>query len=123
MEKKLQKNISYILQFIDSAIFIASSLSYLVNNLSEGIHRIKCKDGHNNKKCETYGIKYKYKCILEYTNFKDELTEYKCLRCNKSYQQKFDEKVKERFLNAYKYSNTLFYYENSKQKGASKNCT
>ena len=75
------------------------------------------------KKCETYGIKYKYKCILEYTNFKDELTEYKCLRCNKSYQQKFDEKVKERFLNAYKYSNTLFYYENSKQKGASKNCT
>ena len=30
----------YVLQFIDSARFIASSLSNLVNNLSEGIHRI-----------------------------------------------------------------------------------
>ena len=51
MEKKLQK--SYILQFIDSARFMASSLSSLVNNLSEGIHEIKCKFGHNDKKCET----------------------------------------------------------------------
>ena len=46
MEKKLQKNISDILQFIDSAKFMASSLSNLVNNLSEGIHRIKCKFEH-----------------------------------------------------------------------------
>ena len=29
---------------------MASSLSNLVNNLSEGIHRIKCKFGHNDKK-------------------------------------------------------------------------
>ena len=35
------KNISYMLQFIDSARFMASSLLNLVNNLSEGIHRIK----------------------------------------------------------------------------------
>ena len=42
MEKILQKNICYIVQFIDSAISMASSLSNLVNN-SEGIHRIKCK--------------------------------------------------------------------------------
>ena len=35
MEKKLQKNVSYILEFIDSARFMASSLSNLVNNLSE----------------------------------------------------------------------------------------
>ena len=58
MENKLQK--SYILQFIDSAKFIASSLSNLVNNLSEGIHKIKSKYGHNDKKCETCRIKYKY---------------------------------------------------------------
>ena len=50
MEKKLQKNISYILQFIDSARFMASSLSNLINNPSAGIHRIKCKFGHNDKK-------------------------------------------------------------------------
>ena len=43
------KTISYILQFIDSARFMASSLSNLVNNLSEGIHKIKCKFWHNYK--------------------------------------------------------------------------
>ena len=50
MEKKLQKNISYILQFIDSTRFMTSSLSNLVNNLSVGIHKIKCKHGHDDKK-------------------------------------------------------------------------
>ena len=86
MEKKLQKDISYILQFIDSARFMASSLSNLVNNFSEGVQRIKCKYRHDDKKFETCGIKYKYcKCFLEYINFEDDLIEYKCLRCNKSY--------------------------------------
>ena len=39
----ITKNISNILQFIDNAIFMASSLSNLVNNLCEGIHRNKCE--------------------------------------------------------------------------------
>ena len=30
---------------------------------------------------------------------------YKSLYCNKNYQQKFDEKLKERFFNTYKFSN------------------
>ena len=34
-EKEITKNISYILQFIDSTRFVASSLSNLINNLSE----------------------------------------------------------------------------------------
>ena len=55
MEKKLLKK-----YFTCYARFMASSLSNLVNNLSEGIHRIKCKYGHDDKKCETCGIKYKY---------------------------------------------------------------
>ena len=38
-------------------------------------------------------------------NFKDDLLEYKCLCCNKNYQHKFDEKLKERFFNTYKFSN------------------
>ena len=58
MEKKLQKNISHILQFIDNTRFMPSSLSSLVNNLSEGNHRIKCKFGHHDKRCETCGIKF-----------------------------------------------------------------
>ena len=51
--EEITKNISYILQFIDSARFMISSLSNLVNNLSEGVHRIKRKFRHNDKKCET----------------------------------------------------------------------
>ena len=85
---------------------MASSSSNLVNNLSEGIHRIKCKYGHDDKKCEPYGNECKYcDCFLEYTNFKDDLIEFKCFCCNKNYQHKFDEKLKERFSNTYKFSN------------------
>ena len=49
---------------------MASLLSNFVNNLSEGIHRIKCKYGDDDKKSETCRIKGKYYgCFLEYTNF------------------------------------------------------
>ena len=34
-------------------------------------------------------------CFLEYTNFKDDLIKYECSCCNKNYQRKFDEKLKE----------------------------
>ena len=53
---KIDKNGEDIrfLQFIYSARFMVSSLSNLVNNLSEGLHRIKCKFGHDDEKCETY---------------------------------------------------------------------
>ena len=58
------------------------------------------------KKCETCRIKYKYcNFCLEYTNFKNDLIEYKCFCCNKSYQPKFDENLKERFFNAHKFLN------------------
>ena len=51
---------------------MASSLSNLVNNVSEGIHRTKCKFGHDDKKCKTCRIKYKHgDCFLEYANLKD----------------------------------------------------
>ena len=43
--------------------------------------------------------------FLKYINFKDDLIEYKYLCCNKNYQQKFDEKLMEKFLNKYKFSN------------------
>ena len=54
---EIKKKKSYILQFIDSARFIASSLSNLVHNLSEGIKKIKCKYEHDDKKWETCSIK------------------------------------------------------------------
>ena len=76
---------------------MASSLSNLFNNLAEGINKIKCK--HDNKTCETCGIKYKdCVCFLEYTNFSDNLIEYQCLCCHKNYQKTFDENLKKDFL-------------------------
>ena len=54
---------------------MANFFSNLVDNPAEGIHKIKCKQGHDNNKCETCGIKYKdCKCCLEYTNVKDFFT-------------------------------------------------
>ena len=83
---------------------MANSLLNLVNNLCEGIHRIKCKYWHHDKKCETSRNKCKYcDCFLEYMNFKDNLIEYKCFCCNKNCQHKFDEKLKEWFINTYKF--------------------
>ena len=38
-------------------------------------------------------------------NFKGNLIEYICLCCNKNHQHKFDEKLKKRFFNTYKFSN------------------
>ena len=60
--------ISYKIKFIDSARFMATSLPNLVHNLTEEIHKIKCKD------CD---------CFLEYESVKDNLIKYKCLSCNK----------------------------------------
>ena len=58
---------------------MASALSSLVNNLAEGIHKIRCKYRHDDKKC-ICRIKYKYcHCFLEHASFKDDLMKYKCL--------------------------------------------
>ena len=58
MEKKLQKIYSCKLKFDDSTRSMANSLPNFVDNLSEGIHTMKCKYRHNDKKCETCGISY-----------------------------------------------------------------
>ena len=78
----IRKNTSYILQFIDSARFTASSLSKICRI------KYKCCD-----------------CFLEYINFKDDLIEYKCLFCNKNFKRKFFEKWEKLFFNTYKFSN------------------
>ena len=59
---------------------MASSLSNLVEHLDEEIHKVKCIYGHDNKKWETCGVKYKYceRCV-EYKNIKDKLVLCKCL--------------------------------------------
>ena len=47
--KEITKIMSYRLQFIDSAKYMASSLSNLLDNLAKGIHKIKCKYRNDEK--------------------------------------------------------------------------
>ena len=68
---------------------MVSLLLNLVDNLAEGIYKIKCKD------CD---------CLLEYESVKDNLIKYKCLSCNKDYSNKLHEKLKKRFKNTFKFS-------------------
>ena len=75
-------------KFIDSASFMASSLSNRVDNLTEGI-KIKFKD------CD---------CLFQYESVKENLIKYKCLPCNESYSNKLDEELKKEFKNTFKFS-------------------
>ena len=64
---------SYKLKFIDVARLMASLLLNLADNLTEEIHEIQCKYGHNNKNYKPCRTKYKdCECYLEYTNAKDD---------------------------------------------------
>ena len=68
---------------------MASSLSNLVNNLAEGIHKIKCKYEHDNKKCQTCGTKCKgCECCLEYTS-----VEYDAVRITKKVWWKLKKEI------------------------------
>ena len=85
---------------------MASSLSNLFNNFAEGILEIKLKYEHDDKKCETCGIKHiDCNCFLAHTKFKDNLIEYKCLCCDKNNKKKFDEKIMKQFFNTYRFCN------------------
>ena len=68
--------ISYKTKFIDSARFMATSLSNLVDNLTEGVHKIKCKD------CDQM-----------------------CLSCSTDSSNKIDEELKKQFKNIFMFSN------------------
>ena len=65
-------------------------LSKLVENLAEGIHKIKYND------CD---------CFLEYKSVEDILIKYKCSSCNKVYSNKLDQEFKKRFKNTFNFSN------------------
>ena len=62
--------ISYKIKIIDSTRFMASLLSNLVDNVAEGVNKIKCKD------CD---------CFLEHESVNDNSMKYKCISCNKDY--------------------------------------
>ena len=76
--------ISYKITFIDSYRFMSTSLSNLVNNLSEGVHNDKCT---NCKSC------------LDYMTTEDEQLTFRCFRCKKSYGKDFNKELIQRFAN------------------------
>ena len=81
--------LSYKIKFIDSARFVANSLSNLVQNLTEGIQRTKCKY------CD---------CPFENDSAKENSIKYKCLSSNKSHSNKIDEELKKRVKDKFKFS-------------------
>ena len=67
---------------------MSTSLSDLVHNLSEGLH--KCTD------CKLH---------LDYVSIKDNQLILRCFRCKKNYEKEFNKELIKRFVNAYKFCN------------------
>ena len=80
--------ISYKIKFIDSFRFMSTSLSDLVDNSSEGLH--KC----------TY-----CKLHLDYMSVKDNQLIFRCFRCKKNYEKDFNKELIKRLANTYRFCN------------------
>ena len=80
--------ITYKIKFVDSFRFMATSLSKLVDNLTEGIHNdkyIKCKSN------------------LCYMKVTDKKYRFRCFDCKKNYEKKINKELVERFSNTYEF--------------------
>ena len=81
-------DVTYKIKFIDSFRFMATSLSKLVDNLTEGIHNDKCN------KC---------KSNLCFVNAMNETLTFECVDCKKEYKKDINNKLKERSSNVYEF--------------------
>ena len=105
LSKNFKKYILPITIYWQYTIYGKVIIKSLVNNISEGIHRIKCKLGHNDKKCETCWIKYKYSnCFLKCKIFKDNLIEYNCSCCKKIVCTSLMKNLRNNFFNTFNFS-------------------
>ena len=83
--------ITYKIKSIDSCRFMSSSLSKLVDNLSEEIHNNKCLD------CNS---------CLDYIRIsKNEKLLLKCLNCNNYYKKKINKDLIKKFKNTHSFYN------------------
>ena len=69
---------------------MSSSLSKLVDNLSEGLHNNKCLD------CES---------CLDYIKTKNEKLILKCFNCKQYYEKDFNKELKKKFASTYEFCN------------------
>ena len=93
LKKKIKNKdieITYKLKFIDSYRFMSSSLSKLVDNLSEGIHNNKCVD------CNS---------CLDYIKIKNKKLLFKCFNCSAYYRKKFNKELIKKLKNTYSFCN------------------
>ena len=93
LKKKIEnKNLktTYKIKFCDSFRFMSSSLSKLVDNLSEGIHNNKCAD------C---------KSSLDYIKSKNEKLILECYNCKQRYRKKLNKEIIKRFASTYEFCN------------------
>ena len=82
--------IPYKLKFIDSFRFMSTSLSSLVHNISDGLRSNKCTD------C---------KSDLDYMKVEGIQSIFKCLNCNKDYNEAFNKELINRFSSRFKFCN------------------
>ena len=93
LKKKIEnKNIeiTYKIKFIDSYRFMSSSLSKLIDNLSEGLHNNKCLN------CKSY---------LDYIRTENEKLIIKCFNCKSYYEKDFNKELIKKFANTYSFCN------------------
>ena len=94
LKKKIENKhieINDKIKFIDSCRFMSSSLSKLVDNLSEGIHNNKCFDCESN---------------LDYIKIKNEQLLLKCFNCDIYCKKKFNKDLIKKLKNTYSFCNS-----------------
>ena len=95
IKKKIENKdleITYKIKCIDSYRFMSSSLSKLVDNLSEGIHNNKCVDCKSN---------------LDYVQItKNEKLLLNCFNCDSYYKKKFNKDLIKKFKFTYSFCNS-----------------
>ena len=82
--------ITYKIKFIGTYRFMSSSLSKLVDDLSEGLHNNKCVN------CES---------CLDYIKTKNKKLILKCFNCEQYYEKGFNKELIKRFASTYEFCN------------------